>query len=418
MTRAEIKRGVRSGRPPASPPTAPAAQAVGPHGERLAAIAATLNAAAPVQRFAGRTGMSDPVAAGVMINDDSRLEHEADMMGARALSPAPGEPVQLHAAGRGDRVVQRVIDDQGDKVALSSLSDDEIAQLLHEGASGNLTAEVGDDVRLIEEFQRRRNTNKKRKLLPKEEETSSDESSSDDDFELTRQDEIVNYMTTVGRFNAGLDTIKRDKEGEERELRPWNELALQGTIGEYLARDKMGKSGDAIHDLNKFQLNFPGLDHLTNNENYPFEQTKLHISESTAKPETYLGHVKKAGIYAIKAVRALKKKQASFKEMLKDDKFKHNEKLIALDKALDELDGTGDDDIDGSEAQRLVAEGMRFTIPRDIYDQIPEESRDPFLPLDESVEDIRETMELLEDDFTPKKSSGSKKKEEDDEFTL
>ena len=104
--------------------------------------------------------------------------------------------------------------------------------------------------------------------------------------------------------------------------------------------------------------------------------------------------------------------------MLKDDKFKGNETLLALDKALDELDGTGDDDIDGSEAQQLVEEGMRFTIPRDIYEQMPKKSRGPFLPLDESVDDIRETMGMMEDDFVPKKASGTKKKDEDEEFTL
>jgi hypothetical protein len=477
----------RSDRTLASPGTAPGARAAGPHGDRLARIAATLNAAAPVQRVANRTGMPDQLKAGVEalsgmsldhvrvhhnsprpaqlnahayaqgpdihlapgqgqhlpheawhvvqqaqgrvkptiqmkvgqlkagvpINDDTALEQEADMMGERALSAAPGEPVQRSGAGRVASVVQRVVDGEGEQVDIADLTEDEIGQLLNEGKSGDLTAEEGDDVALIEEFQRRRGINKKRRFTPQEEESSSDE-----DFTLTHQEEIVNYMTTEGRFNAGLDDIKFDKDGEEREPRPWPELSLQGTVGEYLAREKMAKTGDAIHDLNKFQLNFAGLDHLTNNKDYPFEQTKLHLSESTAKPETYLGHVKKSGIYAIKAVRALKKKHKEFREMLKDEKFKGNETLLALDKALDELDGTGDDDIDGSEAQKLVEEGMRFTIPRDIYDQIPKEARGPFLPLDETVEDIRGTMDMMGEDYVPKKPSGSKKKDEDDEFTL
>lgn len=171
--------GRRRTSPPPPDGATPARSAAGPHGDRLAGIAATLNAA-PVQRAANKTGMPDQLKsgvealsgisldhvrvhrnsdkpaqlnahayaqgadihlapgqeqhlpheawhvvqqaqgrvrptmqmkAGVPINDDGGLEHEADVMGSRALSAGASEvvPVQRHAAPHGKGVVQRAV---------------------------------------------------------------------------------------------------------------------------------------------------------------------------------------------------------------------------------------------------------------------------------------------------------------------
>lgn len=62
-------------RPAAPPEAASGALVAGPHGDKLASIAATLNAAAPVQRVANRTGMPDRLKAGVEALSGMSLDH-------------------------------------------------------------------------------------------------------------------------------------------------------------------------------------------------------------------------------------------------------------------------------------------------------------------------------------------------------
>jgi hypothetical protein len=337
--------------------------------------------------------------------------------GARAAGPRGRQLCAIANRLNGASPVQLVRNKKNKRVALSLLSEDQLRRLLMTGKAGNYVVEKGDDERLIDELRNRRELSdrpaKKRKPAPPE---SDYDEKQDGDFTLTQQDEIIHYVTTTGRFNAGLDKIRYGKDGGELELKPWPELSLQGTIGEYLAREKMTKDGDKIHDLNAFQLNFPGLDHISNNKEFPFEQTKLHLSESTAKPETYLNHVKQSGKYAIKAVRGMAKKKKAFREMRSGDDFSGHDKLAKLEKAIGKLDGTSDDDIDGSRAQQLVMDGMRFTIPGDIFKKMPKKHRHRFLPLDQTVGELRDTMDALSDDYVPKKASGSKRKKEDEDY--
>ena len=335
-----------------------------------------------------------------------------------------------------DAPVQMLKDGKGRKVDITTLSDDLVLHLAAAAVNGETvkgyTFEAGD-MEALKEENRRRGSQSQRKRKFEESDTSSDEeeeektkgeslgekgeeeeekeSQSDEDFGMNSDDEAIHYLTTDGRFKAGLDKIRYDKDGEEKEgIKDWPQTGLQGALGEYEADRTMTKEGHAPTDLNVLALNFKGLDHLSAHPDKPLEQTKLHLSTSTATPETYLGHVKKAPNYAVKAVKDLKRHEATFKELMKQPPYSTNAPLQKLVKALGKLEGTSEDDIDGSEVHKLVTGSMRFSIPSDIYDKIDPSSQQHFVRLGRSVSDFQKIMDAMKEDYVPSKEKGSKPK--------
>jgi hypothetical protein len=270
-------------------------------------------------------------------------------------------------------------------------------------------------------------------------EKSYDEKS-DADFTLTEQQELEVELTTTSRFNAGLDKIKYetskktktvtvsegedkvvltkmeidewdktvkefgdgDKEYDERELKEWTEKSFQGTLGEILARKALEADGLKTIDLNKVALNFAGLDNISNDPDHPFEQTKLHLAETTASVETYAAHLKQAEVYAIKAVRDLKKHEKKLKSLIEEDKnFKDHKLLNTLLSQLGELEGTGDDDIYGSAAHETVCGGMKFSVPSDIYDKLDAKTKTRFISIGKTVAELKAIKADMSKDFRP-----------------
>jgi hypothetical protein len=260
---------------------------------------------------------------------------------------------------------------------------------------------------------------------------------SDEEFELTEQQEMEFLMTTQGRFNAGLDKIKLvkakktkssdssedvkitkqekeewektikemgepDEEYEERELKEWGEKGFQGTVGENYARKAFESKGLKTIDLNELALNFGGLDNISNDPKYPFEQTKLHLAETTATVSTYEAHLEKAGTYAITAIRFLKKHEKKLTTLIETNKdFKDHVLLKQMLTQLKDLEGTEEDDIDGTEVHDTVAKGMLFSVPSDIYDKIDAKIKDRFISLGKTVKELNEFKVYMKDDFTP-----------------
>lgn len=241
------------------------------------------------------------------------------------------------------------------------------------------------------------------------------EDGSDTAYEPGLYDDMIAYLTTEGRQAAGIDRIRTDASGEERELREWGERSLVGTMGEYSARRSMHAAGRQALDLNRVALNFSGLDHLSDDPTHPFEQTKLHLSDSTANVDTYLAHAGRADVYAINAVRDLKKHEGKIRAAIAEG-FPVSAPMRALLASLGRLDGTSSDEIEGTLAHVIVTQGMAFSVPADIYDRIPKAQRGPFRRLDLTVADFRAAMAQMEDDFTKAKPSGSKGNPDDDEY--
>ena len=376
-----------------------------------------------VQQAQGRVRPTMQMKAGVAVNDEASLEHEATVMGERALSApvqrasAPPAAPSLEPLGA---PVQRLKRRSGKKVYPSQLTIKQlrtIGELLLADTSlgagavvAGFTLEKGDRDKILYTYRHKvpDTTVKKRKVddLVAPEQDDEDE---DSDFELNSEDEAEVYLMTDGRYHAGLDTIKLDKEGRERELKPWNELSLQGTMGEYYARRSLAGQGETTGDLNRMQHNFPGLDNISDHPEFPFEQTKLHLSESTANTKTYLDHLKKAPQYAIKAIKGMKRHKKKFKGLQDEKGFEDHDLLSKVIDGLDDLDGYGDDEIDGSDVHDLVTDGMRFSVPSDIYEKLPKSDRPRFLNLGKPVPHFRGLMEKLSDDFTvrtPRRKGG------------
>ena len=386
--------------------------------------------------------------------DHARLMRvQAAMSGGRTVQRLQRAATAL-SGNASDAPVQMLKDGKGGKVDITTLSDDLVLRLAAAAVNGDTvkgyTFEAGD-MEALKEENRRRGSQSQRKRKFEESDSSSDEeeeeektkgesvgekgeeeeekkslsgeeeeekeSQSDEDFAMNSDDEAIHYLTTEGRFKAGLDKVRYDKEGNEKEgIKDWPQTGLQGALGEYEADRTMTKEGHSPTDLNVLALNFKGLDHLSAHPDKPLEQTKLHLSTSTATPETYLGHVKKAPSYAIKAVKDLKRHEATFKELMKQPPYNTNAPLQKLVKALGKLEGKSDDDIEGSEVHELVTGSMRFSIPSDIYDKIDPSSQQHFVRLGRSVSDFQKIMDAMKEDYVPSKEKGSKPKQDEMDY--
>jgi hypothetical protein len=347
----------------------------------------------------------------------ARLEGPRQAELTQLAASLNGSPAVLRtqALAPGQAPVQRLLNAKNKKVKIADLSLSMIRRLVYALEGGKAvpgyTFEPGDDAKLVKAFQQ------KTGHISSPFTADAMKAEKDEDFHFTPKHALEHHITTTARRDAGLDKFKIGRDGHEREPRPWPEKSLQGTIGEYHARNAMVAEGHAPLNLNKFALNFPGLDHISSHPKFPFEQTKLHLSESTASPHVYLNHVNLAGVYAIKAIRGLKKHEGAFKSIFKKRKrFRKNETLTDVMAALAKLEGTADDDIDGSEAHTLVTNAMRFSIPKDIYAKIPKKHRARFLPISEDVAGIKQSMSDFSEDYVPSKSKGSKPKDEDVDF--
>jgi hypothetical protein len=262
----------------------------------------------------------------------------------------------------------------------------------------------------------------------------------DEEFTLTEEQELEVELTTVSRFNAGLDKPRKEKskkmktvttssdgkeemltkrekeewektekefgegndEYDERELQDWTEKGFQGTLGEILARKAFAGKGLKTIDLNELALNFGGLDNISNDPQYPFEQTKLHLAETTATVETYTAHLQKADTYAIKAVRYLQKHQKQLKTLIeKNSDFKDHALLSTMLSQLGKLEGKGDDDIEGSEAHKTVSEAMIFSVPSDVYDKLDAKIKHRFISLGKTVKELNDFKKYMADDYRP-----------------
>ncbi|WEJ98730.1 MAG: DUF4157 domain-containing protein [Candidatus Sphingomonas phytovorans] len=377
------------------------------------------------QQAQGRVQATTQLASGVPINDDTGLEREADVMGAQALATAPQEteeePAQLSAIdGPGTTPVQRLLDEKGKAVNIEGLSDEDLLilgdKLEHRDTPPGYTVQTGDIERVVAEYQRRQAPIS---LDIDEDDLKPENEALDEDHQFSERDEFEFHMTTTARQNAGLDKIKY-RDDEEREVREWPERSFQGTMGEYYASQAMTSQGLQPTPLNAgfFKNNFAGGDHLFSGGSRSgfMEQTKLHLSDHTASTNTYLGHVEKAPIYAVKAIKDFYKKRDVLDKLSKQPPFSADKKFRDFVKALGELDGTSEDEIFDSKAHKLLVEGTRFSVPSDIYDQIPAKAQHNFIRMDRSVRELTDLKNDFAEEFVPSKKRNTD--EDDEDFKL
>lgn len=383
----------------------------GPRQARLAAFSAQLNAAALVQRQPARPSLPEHLKAGAQ----SLSGLSVGTVQAFSISTQPAQLLR-------NAVTRQRVD-------VRNLPTDILYQLADSLSHGNLmgamgyTLEPGDFEQISAEIRRRKpqgglmtiEEHFEQEGIAQDEDGNAIEDGSDTAYEPGLYDDMIAYLTTEGRQAAGIDRIRTDASGDERELREWGERSLVGTMGEYSARRSMHAAGRQALDLNRVALNFSGLDHLSDDPTHPFEQTKLHLSDSTANVGTYLAHAGRADVYAINAVRDLKKHEGKIHAAI-DEGFPVSAPMRALLASLDELEGTSNDEIEGTLAHAIVTQGMAFSVPADIYDRIPKAQRRPFRRLGLTVADFSAAMAQMEDDFTKAKPSGSKGNPDDDEY--
>lgn len=408
-----------------------------------------------VQQAQGRVRPTFQMKGNVRINDDLALEAEADVMGARAREnglknqQAPNAPGSSPMSGRSqiagvystssqqlrkDSAIQLAIKYKTRTISTQDLSDDEIEFILEHKNAGSekllpFQLDTAEDYRLVEQEAAKRQA---QQLVDEQlyrdvrGDKDIEDDEQDEDYMPTRQDELIANVTTYGRERAGINKIKIKKQNadesamevemdEENELKPFGQKSIQGTIGEFLAQQALTALGDTVIDMNELALNFSGIDHMTTNPLRPFEQTKLHLADSTATVGTYLRHLEMADTYAVKAVIGLSKLK-NLKQKLVDLGVSTNKFYQELLVALKDTKGQGND-IEGMKAHRMVSDGMHFSVPSDIYKKMPLPQRSRFIDLGWTVAELQKVMFDLRDDFIPAKPSGKKEDKMEEEWT-
>jgi hypothetical protein len=265
-----------------------------------------------------------------------------------------------------------------------------------------------------------------------EDETSDEDEDETSDEELTSsQKELVDYMND-------------DKTRELEHVKPgkkWPQKKMIGQIGEYETQQALKKQGHEVIDANQaLGYNVPGID-IINSGPKIFNQSKLHISKSTANKQTYKGHLVRKSEYSHKFVKSLavgtaggKKKRKALHELSFSPKkrAKLAVGLQPLSKKVeahrkDYEDALNDDNAlllpeidEDDDVVKYVSDNMGFHVPSDIHDDLMKDS-------DLSSEDKKSFHKLPHDTkwyrkvakeipHTVPRTSAQKKKDEDEDY--
>ncbi|ASS73704.1 hypothetical protein CIG75_01070 [Tumebacillus algifaecis] len=184
-------------------------------------------------------------------------------------------------------------------------------------------------------------------------------------------------------------------------------------------------------NANSYAMNIPGIDHLQDKSSHLFVQDKMHLSQHTAKIETYRAHYKNRGQMAEKLVIAMAKNgkrgtniRQLFQDAIDNESWVHK---AALEKILGVINGYRDDD-EISEVKyddeliELVANNIAFTVPSDIWEAIYEQytlgrvsasEMSAYIRLDMNTAEFVKVFELLKHVAAPWSEKSTKWEDKD-----
>lgn len=193
-----------------------------------------------VQQAQGRVRPTLEMKGGVGVNDDAGLEHEADLMGPKALESGAvqmrrGESVEtLGLTSSPGKTLQRVLNEEDIEDLLSVKSVDDLVEWL-------ITAIAADDIPAAIERWLEENPRKSRSRKEIYERTSTPMPSDGSDQLLTR----VIRQDQLGRRNIGTSSVRSSAGSLERNLKPLEATGRGKTIGSriYTYMRKFGGAG-------------------------------------------------------------------------------------------------------------------------------------------------------------------------------
>lgn len=234
------------------------------------------------------------------------------------------------------------------------------------------------------------------------------------------QEDMIEYLNGDGR--------------DAEHMKPkavWNELKINGQIGECSHQNSLRDDGMEYEDANNFLgYNTPGIDTLCNEEGRCFGQSKMHMADgkdAASIAQDHLKHVEAAVGYSKAFLRSIlvdtttaQKRRDKIIELAEDWEnetlqklagYISKEKYIASKSDLEDLlDGSvnAKGKIEESKIVRLVVRAMHFPVPKDVYKYIKHnhaDSIDYFTKLPYSLYDMRKVKAGMEYRYNkPKKS--------------
>ena len=234
------------------------------------------------------------------------------------------------------------------------------------------------------------------------------------------QEDMIDYLNGDGR--------------EAEHMKPkavWNELKVNGQIGERSHQDSLWEDDVEYEDANNFLgYNTPGIDTLCNEEGRCFGQSKMHMADGkdvAGIAQDHLKHVEAAVGYSKAFLRSIlidtttaQKRRDKIAELAEDwenetlqklASYLSKDKYIASKSELEDLlDGSinAKGEIEDSKIVRLVVNAMHFPVPKDVYKYIKNNyagSVDYFTKLPYSLYDMRKVKAGMEYRYNkPKKS--------------
>lgn len=196
------------------------------------------------------------------------------------------------------------------------------------------------------------------------------------------QTAMISYLHNEGR------KAEHMRDGAE-----WNELKINGQLGERGHQNLLSASSIPFEDANNFlTYNAPGLDTFSDEADRCFGQSKMHMAEGMAVADIarqYFTHLDAAEKYATVFLKRVvidtpngKKARQSIAKLATDW---NNATLLELDEHLSDksnivskselndhfdMSTNADGDMEYPAIVSLVADAMHFPVPADVYDYI------------------------------------------------
>ncbi len=344
-------------------------------------------------------------------------------MGNRAVARSLNALVR-----RSDPVIQRVLDETGEALPIDwdTLSPLMAMNVMNQITNGGWIAEEGDLARLNAIIEGGPSTETKMEI-----EEGSDEE--DEDF-------VPGLNPDQEELFASIEPGFVEKMNA-RKGRKLPGKMVQGGMLEHYVSTFSGDMGIEEMDANRFSMNIPGIDHMVDSSTHPFIQDKMHLSEHTARTETYRAHYANRHRMAenlLKSMATAGKKGADIRSMFESaltvDTWLHKSviqrisdavkaHMRAYEEALDsEVAVELPNILDDEELVALVGNCIAFAVPADIWEalyqgyengEIPGEEMGAYQRLDLDTGEFMQVFAMLNHVAAPYNERKPKEGDED-----
>lgn len=264
------------------------------------------------------------------------------------------------------------------------------------------------------------------------------EDADDSDYEDGMREDL---REAVDRLTPHFTQVLQDRNGKKLPGRK-----VQGDLlEEFYSLGPIGSENSNEVNANEFLMNMGGIDHVRDHPTHPFVQDKMHLSESTAKPETYRDHYRNRFKMSEKFLRGYvssgekRRKTGEMMKRVSEDDTWENKSLIreitsaadehrkSVEEALEDDNATEIPDIGNNEELiEKVGNAIGFSVPSDIWEQlhemreseeVEEEEMKAYIRLDPTTQEFRSAFDELNPFANPMSEKKAKKDDEEYEPT-